>query len=165
MSTLNNRLREELDEHKRKRLINQTTQTNHVKMATVGTTTEREGEETLLCNIPEHHNLEDIVHNYQEQLENLKAYVREIDDDESVGDNLAILEKRAEFEALDLAINQRKQQLINLEMSKNRRMQEMGSEDDDNTMTTSDSNSENEMILRVCYLRFYFPTFINNSII
>lgn len=123
------------------------------------TETEKEEEEkpnmSLICNIPEHHSLEDLVHNYQQQLENLKAYVQEMDNEtssaaSSTEANLALMEKRAEFEALDLAINQRKQQLVNLEMSKNRRINEMmqhsGGEE---TISEETMNSENEIILRV----------------
>lgn len=73
----------------------------------------KEATKSLVCNIPEHHKLEDINHQ-------LKSYIRELRLNQE--DDLRLSEKRAEFEALDLAINDRKQQLLNLEMCKNIRI-------------------------------------------
>lgn len=135
---MNVKLRGELEERKRKRHVVIGTQTD-------ANITEGEKETSLVCNIPEHHSLEDLVHGYQEQLENLKAYVKEMDESSSMDENLALLDKRAEFEALDLAINQRRQQLVNLEMSKNRRIDEIA----DEQAAWTESNSENELMLKV----------------
>lgn len=138
MLSINEKLRAENDERNRKRYAQSFAQTDPEPMIVV----EDEKEASLVCNIPEHHNLEDMVHQYQEQLTQLKAYLRELDDQANStinDDSMAILEKRAEFEALDLAINQRKQQLINLEMSRNRRLNE----------DTDNSTSGNTMILKV----------------
>lgn len=80
-------------------------------------------EASMLCNIPEHHKLEDMVHEYKNQIANLKIYLRDLESRRATlaeSERLELLERRAEFEALDLAINQRKQQLFNLEMAKNR---------------------------------------------
>lgn len=80
-------------------------------------------EASMLCNIPEHHKLEDMVHEYKNQIANLKIYLRDLESRSATlaeSERLELLERRAEFEALDLAINQRKQQLFNLEMAKNR---------------------------------------------
>jgi hypothetical protein len=101
-----------------------------------------EEESSLICNIPEHHKLEDLVHEYREQISKLKSYLREVENDE----NMKLLEKRAEFEALDLAINQRRQQLINLEMTKNRRLK---SNDSDNESMASSAVNSNENFLKV----------------
>ena len=80
---------------------------------------------SLICNIPEHHKLEDMLHHNQEQIGKLKQLLNRknaVNDRFHHDDDLMLLEKRAEFEALDLAINNRKQQLINLELAKNRRL-------------------------------------------
>lgn len=153
LSNANEKLKGQLEERSRKRHSTQGTQTEvEKKRSREEKNDEMLMETTLVCNIPEHHELEDLVHAYQEQLENLKAYVREIDDEDeeketatssTLEDNLAVLEKRAEFEALDLAINERRQQLVNLEMAKNRRMRELAADQD------SESNTESEMMLMV----------------
>lgn len=74
-------------------------------------------EAPLLCNIPEHHKLEDINHQLKEQISSLRNFIKSNQQQEN-----ELMEKRAEFEALDLAINDRKQQLLKLEMAKNRRL-------------------------------------------
>lgn len=84
-----------------------------------------EHDTTLVCNIPEHHKLEDMYHHNQEVLARLKSRNPNIAASHQFNyytDDLVLLEKKAEFEALDLAINNRKQQLINLEFARNRRL-------------------------------------------
>lgn len=79
----------------------------------------------LVCNIPEHHKLEDMCHHNQEIIARLKSRNPNIAGSHQFNyytDDLVLLEKKAEFEALDLAINNRKQQLINIEFARNRRL-------------------------------------------
>jgi hypothetical protein len=82
-------------------------------------------ESSLICNIPEHHHLEDMVHENREQIANLKSYLKKVNSQSSRFnddvDDLDLIEKKAEFEALDLAINERKQQLLNLEFYNRRK--------------------------------------------
>ncbi len=78
-------------------------------------------ETSLICTIPEHHNLEDIVHQNREQIANLKDYIHNIKLSSNM-DDIALLEKKAEIEALDLAINDRKAQLLNMELARNRKL-------------------------------------------
>lgn len=88
---------------------------------------------SLICNIPEHHRLEDILHQKGIEIDSLKSYVnqlREKNEDVMTQDDFAHLEKRAEIQALDLAINNRRQQLINLEMAKNRKINETNRNDE-----------------------------------
>ena len=76
---------------------------------------------SLVCTIPEHHRLEDIIHLNREEIANLKLYLKQIEVN-SNNEEIFLLDKRAEFEALDLAINSRKKQLFDLELIKNRKM-------------------------------------------
>lgn len=71
-------------------------------------------DQELICNVPEHHDLEDLLHEHKEEIDHLRILVNDF--------NSPILNKRAEFEALDLAINNRKQVLFDLELEKRRRM-------------------------------------------
>jgi hypothetical protein len=82
---------------------------------------------TLVCNIPEHHELEDLAHQNREQIINLKNLLQQSQDDlinQQMNNqvNVNIIEKRAEFDALDLAINNRKQILYDLEIRKRREL-------------------------------------------
>lgn len=106
------------------------------------TTPEELIETSLVCNIPEHHKLEDLVHENRDYISKLKAQLKS----ESNFDEMMLLEKKAEFEALDLAINSRKQQLYSLEMKKNK-LSEL------NQTSSSTSNENNHSLLKVkfCY--------------
>jgi hypothetical protein len=115
-------------------------------------------ESSLMCNIPEHHHLEDIVHENREQIASLKSYLKKVTSQSSRFnedvDDLDLVEKRAEFEALDLAINERKQQLVNLEYynrrkrrfksgSKNYDMEETNDDGDDDDDELNDEENQN----------------------
>lgn len=76
---------------------------------------------SLVCTIPEHHRLEDIIHLNREEIANLKLYLKQLEVN-SNNEEIYLLDKRAEFEALDLAINSRKKQLFDLELIKNRKL-------------------------------------------
>ena len=80
---------------------------------------------SLVCNIPEHHCLEDLMHQNREEIARLKSMLD--NDSEANNDDLTLLDKRAEFEALDLAIDSRRQLLYNLELVKNNKMDESAS--------------------------------------
>ena len=94
-------------------------------------------ETSFICNIPEHHKLEDIVHQNREQIANLKYYIYNIKLTNNI-DEIALLEKKAEIEALDLAINDRKSQLISIELSKNRKLY-------DNSSTSESSGNQSRI--------------------
>ncbi len=83
----------------------------------------------LVCNIPEHHKLEDMVHRNQEIIAKLKVPITNTHQFAYYTDDLILMEKKAEFEALDLAINNRKQQLVNMEFARNRRLNDSYSTD------------------------------------
>ena len=77
----------------------------------------------LVCNIPEHHELEDLAHQNREQIINLKNLLQQTQDDlikQQMNNryDVDMVERRAEFDALDLAINNRKKILYDLEMRK-----------------------------------------------
>ena len=74
----------------------------------------------LVCNIPEHHSLEDMVHKNQATIQRLRSGQGKPQGPQPYdycADELVLLERRAEFEALDLAIGHRRQQLLQLEMA------------------------------------------------
>ena len=74
----------------------------------------------LVCNIPEHHSLEDMVHKNQATIQRLRSGQGKPEGPQPYdycADELVLLERRAEFEALDLAIGHRRQQLLQLEMA------------------------------------------------
>lgn len=86
----------------------------------------------LVCAVPEHHKLEDLNHQMKVQLNKLKNYIR--DTRPSRMNELDFSEKKAEFEALDLAINERKHQLFNLELTKNMKLDHQFNLDKDNSI-------------------------------
>ena len=90
---------------------------------------------TLVCNIPEHHELEDLAHQNREQIINLKSLLQQSQDDlirRQMNNqfDVNVIEKRAEFDALDLAINNRKQILYDLEIRKRRELNSSAMFDD-----------------------------------
>lgn len=94
----------------------------------------------LVCNIPEHHKLEDLLHENKEYINKLKSQLKS---ENANLDEMALLEKKAEFEALDLAINTRKQQLYNLEMKKNK-LSELNQ-----TSSCSSASESNQSLIKV----------------
>jgi chromosome segregation ATPase len=70
-----------------------------------------------------------MVHRNQEIIAKLKAPIANTHQFAYYTDDLVLMEKKAEFEALDLAINNRKQQLVNMEFARNRRLHESYSSD------------------------------------
>jgi hypothetical protein len=76
----------------------------------------------LMCNIPEHHLLEDLNHANRDEISRLKFLLQtKTDEPESTSnddDHDELVDKRAEFEALDLAISDRKKKLFDLEIKK-----------------------------------------------
>jgi hypothetical protein len=121
-------------------------------------------ETSLVCTIPEHHKLEDIVHQNREQISNLKNYIHGIKLSSNM-DDIALLEKKAEIEALDLAINDRKSQLLNMELAKNRRLYEKRSCSTATSTAATDASNDrsrnhnpSQMSSEVCliFLRFSF---------
>lgn len=94
---------------------------------------------SLICNIPEHHRLEDIVHQHREQIANLKYYIHNLKVNSNI-DEIAVLEKKAEIEALDLAINDRKSQLVEIELAKNRKLYEGSHQSNSATHSPASSN-------------------------
>jgi chromosome segregation ATPase len=95
---------------------------------------------SLVCNIPEHHRLEDLLHDNREYIAKLKVQIKSSQN----LNEMTLLDKKAEFEALDLAINTRKQQLYNLELAKNRKLNEQNN--DDVSYTSNDTNLLKEEI-------------------
>ncbi|CAF0855532.1 unnamed protein product [Brachionus calyciflorus] len=93
---------------------------------------EAKSDDALVCNIPEHHKLEDMNHQMKIQLNKLRNFIRDTRSDKIEEVDLA--EKKAEFEALDLAINERKQQLLKLEMAKNMQLNQQFYLDKDQSM-------------------------------
>ena len=82
---------------------------------------------TLVCNIPEHHELEDLAHQNRDQIINLKNLLQQNQDEllrhqMNIQYDVNMIEKHAEFDALDLAINNRKQVLYDLEVRKRREL-------------------------------------------
>lgn len=106
---------------------------------------------SLVCNIPEHHRLEDLVHEKGEYINKLKAQLKT---DHHL-DEMVLLEKKAEFEALDLAINTRKQQLYNLELTKNRKL----SEHQDEPSYSSNDQNLSELRVRNLKLDYFYQLF------
>jgi hypothetical protein len=92
---------------------------------------------SLVCTIPEHHRLEDIIHLNREEIANLKFHLKqlEVNNNAKVNEDLYLMDKRAEFEALDLAINTRRKQLVDLELLKNRKLNEDSMLSDENSVS------------------------------
>ena len=92
---------------------------------------------SLVCTIPEHHRLEDIIHLNREEIANLKFHLKqlEVNNNAKVNEDLYLMDKRAEFEALDLAINTRRKQLVDLELLKNRKLNEDSMLSDENRVS------------------------------
>lgn len=92
---------------------------------------------SLVCTIPEHHRLEDIIHLNREEIANLKFHLKQLEVSNSarVNEDLFLMDKRAEFEALDLAINTRRKQLIDLELLKNHKLNEDSMLSDENSVS------------------------------
>jgi hypothetical protein len=93
---------------------------------------------SLVCTIPEHHRLEDIIHLNREEIANLKFHLKQLEvvnNNAKVNEDLYLMDKRAEFEALDLAINTRRKQLVDLELLKNRKLNEDSMLSDENSVS------------------------------
>ncbi len=81
----------------------------------------------------EHHDLEDILHKNREEIANLRTNLKpssENNHDRIYFDDIALLEKRAEFQALDLAINDRRRHLYHLELKKKKNYNDLQCLDD-----------------------------------
>jgi hypothetical protein len=79
----------------------------------------------FFSHIKEHHELEDMLHKNREELAKLRTNLKfspenvEVAFSERINfDEITLLEKTAEFQALDLAINNRRRHLYKLEMKK-----------------------------------------------
>ena len=103
-------------------------------------------EDPLVCAVPEHHKLEDLNHQMKAQLNKLKNYIRETRPTRM--NDFDLSDKKAEFEALDLAINERKHQLFNLEMAKNIKLDHQFNLDKDSSII--------QVNTFFCYLISYF---------
>jgi len=129
-------------------ISNSTTHKLNQQPATIEDITETS---SLVCNIPEHHKLEDLLHENREYITKLKALIKS-NTNMNPFDEMTLLEKKAEFEALDLAINTRKQQLYNLELTKNRKLSTQNPDDSTYSSNNSTNSSNNYQTVKVEYL-------------
>lgn len=129
-------------------ISNSTTHKLNQQPATIEDITETS---SLVCNIPEHHKLEDLLHENREYITKLKALIKS-NTSMNPFDEMTLLEKKAEFEALDLAINTRKQQLYNLELTKNRKLSAQNPDDSTYSSNNSTNSSNNYQTVKVEYL-------------
>ena len=112
---------------------------------------------SLVCTIPEHHRLEDIIHLNREEIANLKLHLKQLEVSRC-NEEIYLMDKRAEFEALDLAINSRRKQLIDLELLKNRKMNEedsMLSENSTSFLQVSIYDSKNAFVCKENCIHFF----------
>lgn len=114
---------------------------------------------SLVCNIPEHHKLEDLLHENREYITKLKAQLKS-NTQLNHFDEMTLLEKKAEFEALDLAINTRKQQLYNLELTKNRKLGHVQHQDDSTYSSNNSTTSSCNQTIKARINNFFFIYFI-----
>jgi hypothetical protein len=112
-------------------------------------------ETSLVCNIPEHHKLEDMIHQDHEQISNLKYYINSLRANHEL-EEIAVMEKKAEIEALDLAINDRKSQLISLELAKSKKILNLSSTNSDSSSGSSTSSSTNSNNTEVSFYKEIF---------
>jgi hypothetical protein len=111
---------------------------------------------TLICNIPEHHDLEDLVHQNREEIISLKNLLQQAHDDLCKQQmngryDVDVMEKRAEFDALDLAINHRKGILFDLELRKRREMSSSMLVDDHYVPISEKGVKYLRVYIEICY--------------
>ncbi len=117
----------------------------------------------LVCNIPEHHDLEDLNHMNREEIIRLQVLLQSKNNvessEQSDDDDDELADKRAEFDALDLAISDRKKKLFDLEVKKRMTLSE----------TVRSSESKNKMkerlkVLVVSRQNFFLITYLFSKI-
>ena len=87
---------------------------------------------------PQIQNLELVIEQIaklENDLANVDLKQLEVSNSARVNEDLFLMDKRAEFEALDLAINTRRKQLIDLELLKNHKLNEDSMLSDENSVS------------------------------